>query len=77
MGRGRTRGFNILELLILKPKNMKKEYIKPSMKVVGMNVESVILAGSNAKLDVDWTASEGSEGITFNDYDVSDVDHDM
>ena len=56
---------------------MKKVYMKPSMKVIGMNVESVILSGSNAKLDVDWTASEGSEGITFNDYDVSDVDHDM
>jgi len=56
---------------------MKKEYIKPSMKVVMMDVESCILAGSNAKLDVDWTASESSEGITFSDYDESDVDHDM
>ena len=35
---------------------MKKKYIKPSMKVVKMNVESVILAGSG-ELNVNPTST--------------------
>ena len=49
---------------------MKKKYIKPSMKVVKMNVESVILAGSG-ELNVNPTSSTSNDGVQFNDYENS------
>ena len=49
---------------------MKKKYIKPSTKVVEMNVESVILAGSG-ELNVNPTSSTSNDGVQFNDYENS------
>ena len=52
---------------------MKKKYIKPSMKVVKMNVESVILAGSD-ELNVNPTSSTTNDGVQFNDFETSNID---
>ena len=49
---------------------MKKKYIKPSMKVVKMNVESVILAGSG-ELNVNPTSTTSNDGVQFNDFENS------
>ena len=52
---------------------MKKKYIKPSMKVVKMNVESVILAGSG-ELNVNPTSTTSNDGVQFNDFEPSTID---
>ena len=49
---------------------MKKKYIKPSMKVVEMNVESVILAGSG-ELDLNPSSPTSTDGVQFNDFEDS------
>lgn len=50
---------------------MKKRYIKPSMKVVKMNIESCILAGSGEELIVNPTSSTSNDGVQFNDFEDS------
>jgi hypothetical protein len=69
MGRGRTRRFNFLKLLILNDKNMKKEYVTPSLKVLKLNVELSILAGSDINNNV------APNEILFNDWENSEVDY--
>ena len=49
---------------------MKKEYIKPSMKVIEMKVETVILAGSG-ELNVNPTSSTSNDGVQLNDFEDS------
>lgn len=49
---------------------MKKEYIAPSMKVVEMKVETVILAGSG-ELNVNPTSSTSNDGVQLNDFEDS------
>ena len=53
---------------------MKKEYIAPSMKVMEMNVESVILAGSGEELIVNPTSTTSGDGVQFNDFETSNTD---
>ena len=52
---------------------MKKEYIKPSMKVMEMKVESVILAGSG-ELNVNPTSSTSNDGVQFDDFETSNIE---
>ena len=52
---------------------MKKEYIKPSMKVMEMKVETVILAGSG-ELDLNPSSSTSNDGVQFNDFETSNTD---
>ncbi len=49
---------------------MKKEYIKPSMKVMEMKVETVILAGSG-ELDLNPSSTTSNDGVQFNDFEDS------
>ena len=49
---------------------MKKEYIKPSMKVMEMKVETVILAGSG-ELDLNPSSTTSNDGVQFNDFENS------
>ena len=49
---------------------MKKEYIKPSMKVIEMKVETVILAGSG-ELDLNPSSTTSNDGVQFNDFENS------
>ena len=49
---------------------MKKEYIKPSMKVMEMKVETVILAGSG-ELDLNPSRTTSNDGVQFNDFEDS------
>ena len=49
---------------------MKKRYIKPSMKVMEMKVETVILAGSG-ELDLNPSSTTSNDGVQFNDFEDS------
>ena len=52
---------------------MKKRYIKPSMKVMEMKVETVILAGSG-ELDLNPSSTTSNDGVQFNDFETSNID---
>ena len=52
---------------------MKKEYIKPSMKVMEMKVETVILAGSG-ELDLNPSSTTSNDGVQFNDFEDSNIE---
>lgn len=47
--------------------NMKKEYVTPSLKVMNIDMNAMVMTSGNAKEDVDWTASE-SAGVGFTDF---------
>ena len=49
---------------------MKKEYIKPSMKVIEMKVETVIIAG-RGELDLNPSSTTSNDGVQFNDFEDS------
>jgi hypothetical protein len=67
MGRGRTRRFNFLKLLILNDKNMKKEYVTPSLKVMMLNLEAVVLAASGEQV---------TGGVSLTGFEASNSDED-
>jgi hypothetical protein len=52
---------------------MKKEYMTPSLKV--MKIEMSSLMSGSAKSDVDWDAGDSGDntGLLFNDYENSNT----
>ena len=39
---------------------MKKEYIVPSLKVMTIDMSSMIMTSGSAKTDIDWTSGESA-----------------
>ena len=54
---------------------MKKEYMTPFLKVVKIEMNSLIMGSGNAKADVDWDAGDSGDntGLLFNDYENSNT----
>ena len=71
MGGRRARRFNFLKLLILNDKNMKKEYVTPSLKVMKIDMNAMVMASGNAKEDVNWSNSSEGANVVFNEFENS------
>ena len=54
---------------------MKKEYVTPSLKVMKIDMNAMVMASGNAKTDVDWDAGDSGDntGLLFNDYENSNT----
>lgn len=49
---------------------MKKVYVTPSLKVMKIGMNAMVMASGNAKEEIDWTAGESGSGsgVDFVDY---------
>lgn len=50
---------------------MKKEYVTPSLKVMKIDMNAMVMTSGNAKTDVDWSNSSEGANILFNDFEDS------
>lgn len=50
---------------------MKKEYMTPSLKVVEIEMNSLIMGSGDAKTDVNWSNSSEGANVLFNEFEDS------